>query len=76
MHRRPPAVKIPGELLSFCREEWVAPDDGTSWGVPFRRWQLAGHAWVETHPDSVLGDPLDVIRAEVQVKRRLWEWVP
>jgi hypothetical protein len=28
MHRLPPAVKIPAELLTFCREEWVAPDDG------------------------------------------------
>ena len=76
MHRLPPAVKIPAELLTFCREEWVAPDDGTSWALPFRRWQVARHAWVETHPDSELGDLLDVLRGEVQVKRGLWEWVP
>jgi hypothetical protein len=25
MHRLPPAVKIPGELLKFCPDEWVAP---------------------------------------------------
>jgi hypothetical protein len=25
MHRLPPAVKIPAELLKFCREGWVAP---------------------------------------------------
>jgi hypothetical protein len=25
MHRLPPAVKIPAELLTFRREEWVAP---------------------------------------------------
>ncbi len=76
MHLRPPAVKIPGELLSFRREEWVAPDDGPSWALPFRRWQVARHAWVETHPDSDLGDMLDVIRAEVQLKHGLREWVP
>jgi hypothetical protein len=76
MHRLPPAVKIPGELLEFSREEWAAPDDGTSWGLPFRRWQVARHAWVETHPDSILGDMLDAIRAEAQLKRGLREWVP
>ena len=74
MHRLPPAVKIPGELLTFHRAEWAAPDDGSSWALPFWRWQLARHAWVETHPDSELGDMLDVIRAEVQLKRALREW--
>jgi hypothetical protein len=76
MHRLPPAVKIPGQLLEFRFEEWAAPDDGPSWAPVFRRWQLARHAWVQTHPNSELGDMLDVIRAEVQLKRRLWEWVP
>ena len=76
MHRLPPAVKIPAELLTFRREEWMAPDDGSSWGPAFRRWQVARHAWVEAHPDSQLGDMLDVIRGEVQVKRGSWEWVP
>jgi hypothetical protein len=76
MHRLPPAVKIPAELLTFCREEWVAPDDGTSWALPFRRWQVARHAWVEAHPDSELGDMFDVLRAEVQVKRGSWQGEP
>jgi hypothetical protein len=76
MHRRPPGVKTPGELLRFRRDEWFAPDDGASWALPFRRWQVARHAWVDTPPDSELGDMLDVLRGEVQVKRGLWEWVP
>ena len=76
MHRRPPDVKTPAELLTFRREEWVAPDDGVSWGLPFRRWQVARHAWVKAYPDSELGDMLDVLRAEVQVKRGSREWVP
>jgi hypothetical protein len=76
MHRLPPAVKMPAELLAFRRDEWAAPDDGTSWALPFRRWQVARHAWVETHPDSELGDMLDVLRGEVQVKRGSWAWVP
>ena len=59
MHRLPPAVKILGELLKFCRDEWVAADDGSSWSPAFRRWQVAGNAWVEAHSDSELGDMLD-----------------
>jgi hypothetical protein len=76
MHRLPPGVKTPAELLTFRREEWMATDDESSWGPAFRRWQVARHAWVETHPDSELGDLLDVLRGEVQMKRGLWEWVP
>jgi hypothetical protein len=76
MHRKPADVKTPAELVTFCREEWVAPDDGVSWGLPFRRWQVARHAWVKAYPDSELGDMLDVLRAEVRLKRGLWEWVP
>ena len=76
IHHLPPAVKIPGELLKFCRDEWVAAGDGSSWSPALRRWQVAGNAWVETYPDSELGDMLDVLRGEVQVKRGSWEWVP
>lgn len=54
----------------------AAPGDEGSWFPAFRRWQVARHAWVETHPDSELGDMLDVLRGEVQVKRGSWEWVP
>jgi hypothetical protein len=75
-HRLPPAAKIPGELLTFRLEEWAAPGDEGSWSPAFRRWQVARHAWVGTHPDSELGDMLDVLRGEVQVKRGSWEWVP
>jgi hypothetical protein len=76
MHRRPPDVKIPAELLTFCREEWVAPDDGASWALPFRRWQIARHAWVKACPDSELGDMGDVLRAGSRLKRELRDWVP
>ena len=58
----------------FRREEWAAPGDGGLCSL-FRRWQVARHAWVEAHPDSELGDMLDVLRGEVQVKRGSWEWV-
>ena len=75
-HRKPAEVRAPAELLTFRREEWVAPDDGASWGFPFRRWQVARHAWVKAYPDSELGCMVDVIRAEARVRRGSREWVP
>jgi hypothetical protein len=75
-HRRPPAVRTPAELLTFRREEWAAPDDGTSWGLPFRRWQIARHTWVGTHPGSELGNMLDALRAERRARRESRQWVP
>jgi hypothetical protein len=75
MRRLPPDVKTPAELVTFRVEEWAATDDEGAWGPAFRRSQVARHAWVEAHPDSELGDMLDVLRGEVQVKRGSWEWV-
>lgn len=76
-HRRPPAMKTPAELLTFNRDEWVAPYDGPSWALPFRRWQIARPAWVQTHPDgSEVGNMLDVLRAERRTRRESLEWVP
>jgi len=69
-------VKILGELLMFRREEWVAPDEWDVLGASVSA--LAGCAACVggTHPDSELGDMLDVLRGDVQVKRGSWEWVP
>lgn len=76
VHRLPPAVKIPGELFKFCREEWVAPMMGRLGLLRFGVGRLRGMRGWKAHPDSELGDMLDVLRGEVQVKRGLWEWVP
>lgn len=63
-----PAEQPPAELLEFNVEEWTAPDD-ESWHPAFRRWQLARHAWVQTHPDTILGDIIDVLLGETMVRR-------
>ena len=76
MHRLPPTVQTPAELLTSRREEWAAPDDGTSWGFRLGVGRLLGMPGVEAHPDSILGDLLAVLRVEVQMKRGLREWVP
>jgi hypothetical protein len=52
MHRLPPAVKILGELLRFCRDEWVAPMMGRLGLLHFGVGRLRGmREWKHT-PDS------------------------
>ena len=62
-HRRPPGVEPPAELFEFQLEEWQAPDDPDR-EAAFQRWTTARRAWVAEHPDSALGNRLDLLRGE------------
>jgi hypothetical protein len=44
-------------------EEWQAPDDLDRESA-FQRWTTARRAWVAEHPDSALGNRLDLLRGE------------
>jgi len=74
LRRKPSTAQPPAELLKFDAREWAAPD-AQSWDDQFRRWKTARHHWVDRHPDSVLGDLLDVLRVERQVRRDSARWV-
>jgi hypothetical protein len=49
MHRLPPDVKIPAELSTFRREEWIAPMMGRLGGLRFGVGRLRGmRGWKHT----------------------------
>src|SRR5215212_426079 len=73
MHRRPPGVEPPAELFEFRLEEWQAPDD-LDWEAAFQRWTTARRAWVAEHPDSALGNRLDLLRGERRARFRNLGW--
>jgi hypothetical protein len=71
VRRLKPVVEPPAGLIEFAPEEWAGPDD-QDWQPAFRRWKDARWEWVKQHgPDSVLGDLIDVLRHDVQV--RTWQ---
>ncbi|MFZ1114231.1 MAG: hypothetical protein WAN44_00180 [Propionibacteriaceae bacterium] len=69
--RRPKPVATPPEkLVTFDVDEWAERFD-RSWAAAFRRWQLARHEWVKSHPDTILGDQIDVLRAEHDLRKEI-----
>jgi hypothetical protein len=74
-HRQAPSTPTPAELTQFDPEEWSAPGE-TSWHQGFKRWKQARHTWLHEHPDSSLGDAIDVFRVEHLTRVELERWQP
>jgi hypothetical protein len=75
MWRRPPGVEPPVELFKFVPADWPAgsyePEPLQMFEPPrsereqaFSRWKAARRDWVAKHPNSSLGDPLDLLIGE------------
>ena len=75
MRRRPPGVEPPAELFEFRLQDWPAGSGDpeplqmfepprSEWELAFSRWKAARRAWVAKHPNSSLGDPLDLLIGE------------
>lgn len=81
MHRRPPTLRTPPELIMFSEEDWPGPEgfvpgsNNLEWDSPFRRWQIARRAYSKEHPGSELGSILDQLRFERRVRERRNGWV-
>jgi hypothetical protein len=73
--RVPPSTPTPGELTRFNPSEWAAPGE-TSWQLGFSRWKAARRAWIDQHPDSTLGDLIDVLRVNLLTLQELERWRP
>jgi hypothetical protein len=58
---------VPERLARFVAAEWPEPD---LWDC-FRLWKAARHEWDAAHPDSVLGDIVDMLRGERDTRLRL-----
>jgi hypothetical protein len=67
MHRMPPSVPVPAELVMFSPEDWPGADDET-WVAAYVRWADARRAYAKAHPDSALGTVLDQLRFERRVR--------
>jgi hypothetical protein len=75
MHRQAPSTPTPAELATFSPDEWAAPGE-PSWHEGFKRWKDARRAWIREHPDSDLGDYLDVARVNHLTLVELENWQP
>jgi hypothetical protein len=58
----------PPKLLAFDPADWPGPDNEVSWYPAFRRWCMARRAYGRQHPVSCMGDGLDQILHERQVR--------
>ena len=69
VHRRPPVVGPPPELLCFRGDDWIS-DDGVP---PLERWHKARFELAKAHPDDVRlgGDVLDLLRERAAYRRGL-----
>jgi hypothetical protein len=57
---------VPETLVRFVPSEWP----GELWDG-YQEWKAARREWAAAHPDSVLGDVVDQLRAELAARRRL-----
>jgi hypothetical protein len=73
--RTPPSTPTPAELTRFDPDEWSEVGD-THWKPGFKRWKQARHTWLHEHPDSMLGDAVDVFRVEHLTLVELENWRP
>jgi hypothetical protein len=71
MWRRPPGFEPPAELFEFDPADWPGsdvftdwPTENPAWEAAFKRWNAARRAWVAKHPNSRLGNRLDLLRGE------------
>ena len=62
-HRRPPAVLAPVELLWLDPADWPA----MPWLEVFALWQHKRREFARSHPDSALGNALELLRVERRV---------
>ena len=74
-HLQPPVPTAPGELSVFDPTEWTSAGE-TSWFPAFVRWRSARRAWAEEHPNGDLGDLLDQMRLEHEVRVQMEESCP
>ena len=63
MRRRPPAPVAPVELLWLDPADWPA----MPWLEVFALWQGRRREFARTHPDSALGNALEMLRVERRV---------
>jgi hypothetical protein len=73
--RKAPSTPTPAELTTFGPDEWAAPGE-THWRPGFDRWKQARRPWIREHPDSTLGDALDVYRVNLLTLCELERWSP
>ncbi len=66
------AVATPERLCRFVAGEWPATGDERGMPVGWRAWCKAREAWALEHPDGLLGDFLDAMKAEIALSR---EWL-
>jgi hypothetical protein len=72
--RKAPSTPTPAELVRFD-PEWSAPGE-THWRGGFDRWKQARRTWIGEHPDSTLGDYIDVKRVDLLTLVELERWSP
>jgi hypothetical protein len=69
VRRRPVSVAPPPELFVFNPADWpgACPDS-------FEAWREARREWVKAHPDSPLGNMLDLLRGERKARQEHLGW--
>ena len=73
VHRRLPlTVAVPPELVIFDPKQWA----GEEWWQSFELWTAARREFVKQHPDTALGNSLDVLREHRRLREahRRAEW--
>lgn len=65
--RRSPDEPVPERMCRFIAGEWPEPHVWDS----FAAWKQARHAWGAAHPESVLGDIVDMLRGERDARLRV-----
>jgi hypothetical protein len=63
MRRRPQLELVPTHLMEFVWSEWAEPGE-VEWWPAFERWKAARRVWVGRHPDSALGNYLQLMKVE------------
>jgi hypothetical protein len=69
VRRRPVSVMPPPELFVFNSADWPGAYPGS-----FEAWRAARREWVKAHPDSPLGNMLDLLRGERKAHEELMGW--
>jgi hypothetical protein len=68
--RRSVVAEPPAMLRAFDPADWPSADAEAA----FQEWKQARREWISEHPDSSLGDMLDLLRGERRA--RLAQWCP
>jgi hypothetical protein len=67
MRRRPQLELVPTHLMEFDLADWVESGEA-EWWPAFERWKSARRVWAGRHPDSALGNYLQLMK----VARLVW----